>query len=84
MAHFRGLVQGARQAETRLGSKNSGLTVEAQSWQGKVVVRLYHENGEDRAHVSLAPHGGQGISHTLYDGPVSGAPYAGYRMGVAV
>jgi hypothetical protein len=76
MAHFRGTIAGQRGAASRLGSKASGLTVEAQSWQGRVVIDLYHDEktGQDMAHVYLGTHHGAGVSRTLYDGPVSGQP----------
>lgn len=76
MAHFRGTISGQRGDASRLGSKHSGMTVEAQSWQGKVVTRLYHDEvtGLDMAEVKLEPHFGNGTSRTLYVGPVSGAP----------
>jgi hypothetical protein len=75
MAHFRGTVRGARGEARRLGHKSSGLTVEAQSWQGKVTVRLYDNHGTDYARIVLERHNGAGAYPciVLYDGPVSGA-----------
>ena len=72
MAQYRGMIQGQRGYATRLGNKNTGLTVEAQSWEGKVVVTLHHDenSGEDRCMVSLAPHMDQGVNIVLYNGPV--------------
>jgi len=72
MAQYRGLIQGQRGYATRLGNKNTGLTVEAQSWEGKVVVNLHYDedSGEDRCTVVLEPHIGRGIFHTLYRGPL--------------
>lgn len=76
MAQFRGILNGARGIASRLGNKNSGLTVEAQSWQGKVVVDLSHDSktGKDFARVSLAQHHSHGMwpPKILYYGPVSG------------
>lgn len=76
MAHFRGTLQGAHGEASRLGTKSSGLTVEAQSWQGKVVVTLTERDGVDYATVHLTQHLGCGAFPlvVLYDGPVSGAP----------
>lgn len=74
MAHFRGTIKGARGEASRLGHKRSGLCVEAQSWQGKVSVGLYHDEatGLDMARVWLVPHHGNGSTKELYIGPVSG------------
>lgn len=74
MAHFRGTVQGNRGDASRLSGKEKGIRVEAQSWQGKVVVVLYHDeqHDTDRANVRLEPHSGAGRSTLLYDGPVAG------------
>jgi hypothetical protein len=80
MAHFRGILRGAHGEASRLGTANSGMTVEAQSWEGKVVVTLYRMNtvgtsGRDFARITLEDHRGEGAVPpiTLYDGPVSGA-----------
>lgn len=72
MAHFRGTLQGTRGEASRLGTKSSGLRVEAASWQGKVVTKLFEQDGKDFAEVWLLPHDGQGTSRQLYSGPVSG------------
>jgi hypothetical protein len=73
MAHFYGAVSGkAKTKASRLGSKNSGLAVEACSWQGKVVVYLSECDGTDMATVSLEPHHGHGTCKMLYHGPVEG------------
>ena len=42
MAHFRGTVVGSNGIASRLGSKNSGLDVEANGWTTGVTVQLYH------------------------------------------
>lgn len=72
MVHFRGEVTGRGLAASCLGTRASGLRTEAQSWQGKVEVRLSHdaETGIDYALVSLMPHEGSGVCKTLYFGPV--------------
>lgn len=72
MAHFRGLIVGSRGQGSRLGGKKSGMHVEAQSWQGRVLVTLSNVGGVDYARISLAPHNGAGTSRLLYYGPVSG------------
>lgn len=72
MAHFYGGVHGNRGQATRLGSKDSGLSTFAASWQGKVTAQLYEKDGIDYALVQLQPHMGSGTSKVLYDGPVGG------------
>jgi hypothetical protein len=74
MAHFRGIIKGSRGEASRLGTKHTGIRVEAQSWQGKVVVQLRHNatTGQDIAEVFLQPHEGGGIGRALYTGPVGG------------
>jgi ribosomal protein L35AE/L33A len=72
MARFRGTVSAGRGVASRLGHAKQGLTTEAQSYSGKVVVHLYDHNGEDYARIRLEPHKGTGTVRVLYDGPVSG------------
>lgn len=42
----------------RAGSKESGLTVQAAGWKGRISVRVWHdeEHGTDRFSVCLIPH----------------------------
>ena len=80
MAHFRGVVQGNRGDASRLGSKDSGLSVEAQSWDGKVVTGLHYNHTDNRnvAQVALRQHSnGAGTRATLYFGPVSHVELSG-------
>jgi len=52
MSHFYGCVQGQAGEGTRRGSKKSGLSVTAASWNGCICVRLWQDNeGVDRFHV---------------------------------
>lgn len=71
MAHFYGTIQGARGEASRLGSKASGLSTVAASWNGAVRVYLYEQNGKDMARVELTPWHGHGISALIYDGPIN-------------
>ena len=76
MAQFMGSVSGQRGPETRLGSKVSGLTVKAQSWQGQIVTTMWHDKatGQDMVSVKAEPHGGPGHSAViLYEGTIAGA-----------
>lgn len=73
MAHFYGTIRGQRgPGASRLGSKTSGLSVTAASWEGAVSVELFERNGRDYARVSLRRWHGHGTERVLYDGPVSG------------
>lgn len=81
MAHFRGVVQGNRKQASRLGSKDSGLTVQAQSWQGKCYVYMWHdeESGKDMVNVMLTQHSngaGCAPSRVVFRGPVDGSEVA--------
>lgn len=71
MAHFRGTVKGQRKEVSRLGTARSGMMVEAQSWEGKVMVYAYAEDGCNHVRISFAPHHGHGVTCLLYDGPIA-------------
>ena len=78
MAHFYGGVQGGRGKEvTRCGTKNTGYSTRACSWEGAVSVHLFYneEKKEDWADVSLSTHHGHGRNIPLYRGPVSGRDF---------
>ena len=73
MSHFYGIVQGNRGEATRCGSKDSGVTTHAASWNGAVRVDVFvdQDTGQDVARVALVPWQGRGVSRVLYEGPVS-------------
>ena len=50
MAHFRGVLKGNRGETSRLGSKNSGIIVNLNSWTDSVSINLYHDHkdGKDK------------------------------------
>lgn len=74
MAHFRGTLKGARGEASRLATKNSGLRVEAQSWEGKAVIHLTHDAaGFDVATFYLEPHKGAGITQHILSVRVDGS-----------
>ena len=81
MAHFYGSIQGNRGEATRCGSKNSGYTTRAVSWEGTVLVNLFYneEYYEDWAEVCLVTHRGGVKNITLYYGPVSGRDFKQYK-----
>tara|TARA_R110002110_G_scaffold26640_7_gene97697 strand:- start:76 stop:375 length:300 start_codon:yes stop_codon:yes gene_type:complete len=78
MADFYGAVQGSGAEVHRLGSKVSGLTTSAASWQGSVHVYLKtDENGRVLADVQLRPWYGAGTyKNIVSDLPVDGNPRA--------
>lgn len=74
MAHFYGVVRGqARTEATRCGSRRSGMTTIAASWEGSVLVELCHRDGADFVRVTLGQWRGEGQcpEAILYDGPVN-------------
>ena len=76
MAQFRGTIQGQRGEASRLGTKSSGLRVEAASWSGKIVVELRHDakSGKDYFEVRQEKHHGQGFSAPIAKGYFGEAP----------
>ena len=73
MAHFYGKVRGNWSGEaTRLGTKKRGLLVEAMSWEGKIVVRLFYheEKKEDWCSIHKSTHCGVGENSLIYIGPI--------------
>ena len=74
MAHFYGTLQGNRGQASRLGTKNSGLSTVAASYQGSVYVDIVHDKktGEDIVTVALHTWFGKGIYRELYCGPIGG------------
>ena len=74
MAHFLAEIHGTRGPASRLGSKKSGITATAASWQGAVNVMITHDEttGKDIATVSLRQWHGAGSNKMLWTGPVDG------------
>lgn len=72
MAHFRGRLKGNRGEASRLGTKRSGLFTEAASWNGRIVVDIWHdfETGEDKFLVRQEPHFAKGIHESLVSGVI--------------
>ncbi len=69
MAKFRGIIESEKNSVSRLGHRF--VQTEAQSWQGKVVTRIWEDkNGRVVAQVDLEPHEGSGISRNIYSGLV--------------
>jgi len=74
MAQFFGSISGQKGTATRLGSKSSGLTVEACSWQGKIVTVLSTDaDGTDRFEIRMERHAGKGDYMVIATGIVGDA-----------
>lgn len=82
MSHFYGTIQSQRGEATRCGSKNSGLTAVAASWEGAVssYVWFNEELQEDWVTVELRTWHGAGRMVPLYCGPVSGRDAGKYML----
>lgn len=81
MAHFYGLVHGARGEASRLGDKKSGMTACAAGWGGAIKVRVWHDSeaGVDRFAVDMTPWHGSGDSECIATGIMGDA--ASLRFG---
>jgi len=64
---FWGTLRGRGQSTVeRGGSKESGLTVEAAGWKGRIVVRVYQDReGRDSFSVVMQPHWAQSGPNTV-------------------
>jgi len=71
MSHFYGVMQGSRGGVTRCGTKNSGLSTTAASWNGAINVALYQDaDGQDCYRVVQTPWHGNGVTRILAEGVV--------------
>lgn len=70
MAHFYGTLQGNRGEATRSGSKDSGLTAVAASWDGAVKTTLHYDEATGLNHyrVETIPWRGKGERELLAEG----------------
>lgn len=70
MSHFYGTMKGARGEATRCGTRASGMSVTAASWQGAVTVELWHDevSGRDYYRVFLRSWHGRGESKFIEEG----------------
>lgn len=55
---FWGIIEGSGKAQSRGGSKASGMTVEVAGWKGRVRVHVWYNEGKgrDEFRVMLYPH----------------------------
>ena len=58
MAHFIGKLQGNRGEATRLGSKNSGIEVDADGWNFGVSAKIFYDKDTDQDVVRIFLTGG--------------------------
>lgn len=65
MAQFRATIQGTRGEASRLGSKQSGLTVTANGWNAGVRVVAGHRNGVDTFDIYATGGSGYNSGHGL-------------------
>lgn len=68
MAQYFGSLQGQRGEATRLGSKASGLTVTAASWDGAIRVDLFERDGENHYRVVEQKWHGAGRERIIAEG----------------
>jgi len=70
MAHFLGKIEGSRKPITRLGTKASGLSTTAASWDGAIHVHVWYDSETDKNYFSVSqiPWHGKGISSEVYSG----------------
>lgn len=80
MAQFRAVIQGARGAASRLGTKRSLMHATVQSYEGQVNIVMWHAEGDplrdtgDYVRITLSPHGDAASPRCvcIYDGPCDG------------
>lgn len=72
MAMFFGSVKGSRGLATRLGTKNSGMTVTNATWQGAIEVNSYEQDGILHYTVILKPWHGKGEYRVIEKGVFHG------------
>lgn len=65
MAQFRGTIQGSRGSASRLGGKESGLTVTANGWDVGATVKAQEIDGEDTIIIYLTSGSNGGPSRLL-------------------
>ena len=79
MSQFYGTVTGqGKTTATRRGSKNSGITTVAATWDGAIRVHVWQDrDGKQRWTVEMVPWQGQGESHHIAAGtlPIERHPF---------
>ena len=72
MAHFYGLVTGNTSKASRCGTKDSGMTATAASWDGAIRTDIWYAPEEDinRYIVTMIPWRGVGVTRIMATGTV--------------
>ena len=72
MSHFYSKIQGNRGEATRCGTKDSGVTATAASWDGAIRTDIWYDSEEDvnRYVVLMIPWRGVGVTRILKAGIV--------------
>ena len=72
MSHFYGKISNSarKTIPTARGHKNTGLDVEACSWEGKITTITRHVDGVDKFEVWMMPHEGAGDCFMLVSGDI--------------
>jgi hypothetical protein len=65
MSHFYGIISESARKNAPTARAHHGLTVEAQSWEGKIVTTLTREKDGDYFEVWRKPHHGSGGANVL-------------------
>jgi hypothetical protein len=65
MSHFYGIISDSARKNAPTARGHHGLTVEAQSWEGKIVTTLTREEDGDYYEVWRKPHQGSGGASVL-------------------
>ncbi len=74
MSHFYGKVRGGRGEAHRCGHKNTGLRVEASSWNATIEVVVTHDKFTGKDHAVVMMIGSGGAPKVLYSGEFSVNP----------
>jgi len=72
VSRFYGILQGARGAASRCGSKSSGMETYCASWEGAIRCYAYYNDKEkqDWVRVEKTPWHGAGENVVLYEGAI--------------
>ena len=71
MSHFYAQMQGGRGVVTRTGTKKSGISTTAASWNGAITTDLYQNaEGKDCYRVTQTPWRGNGLYIVLAEGVI--------------